>query len=130
MFITTDKCYYLQSKKLLCVMHSGKCRDSWLFRVLKKQGIPVCSVLNKMSIFHFFIITFYCVYVSWCICGGQRMTCRRWFSPSTIWVPGNKLRSSLPPKRPHLLIVPHPLGPIFFQTTTVPICNSCVISKR
>lgn len=62
-FITIDKCYYLQSEKLLLAMNSGECKTLGCLQCWK-QGILVWSALNRMSVFHsFLLLHFYCVYV-------------------------------------------------------------------
>lgn len=33
--------------------------------------------------------------VVWCACKGQRTVSGSWFSPSTVWVPGEELRTAL-----------------------------------
>lgn len=47
---------------------------------------------EKRSSFLIIITLILCVYMSarlsWHECGGQRIACRKWFSPSTIWGPG------------------------------------------
>lgn len=48
-----------------------------------------------------FLIQCMCLYAGVCmhmpqhVCGGQRITCRSWFAPSTKWVPGVQPRSSI-----------------------------------
>lgn len=55
---------------------------------------------NSRSLLHLLIYFFICVAwawrgscVPWCMCGGQRISYRNHFSPSTVLVLGRKLRS-------------------------------------
>lgn len=50
------------------------------------------------------------------VCGGQRPTCRGWFSPSAVWTPGRALK--LPGSVAKPLLAEQSLGPCFCSAPT------------
>lgn len=97
---------------------------------------PTSSKKKKTIYCIFYFFTLFCVgrergpHVLWCRCGGEEMTGKSPFSPSTTWTPKIKLRSSSFAKEciyplghvaspmPYLLKVPfHPNGAIGWDNT-------------
>lgn len=66
------------------------CHDWW-----KKPFSTESRRWSSKLVFHSFILHVERAYVPWQVCGGQRITCRGLFSPSSVWVLGIKLRTSV-----------------------------------
>lgn len=56
----------------------------------------VCCLYTCMTYIHAIVCVSMCVYtwMPWYSCGEQKIHCGNQFSPSTMWLPGTKLRSS------------------------------------